>query len=138
MVLTLLPLFLLSCSVTETPPDLEWRNGWVRALPPGSGMTAAYGELHNNSDHVIGLDTFDSDAFAIVELHLSIMEDGVSRMREQQGVQIAPGESLQLLPGGLHLMLMKPRTDPAPGSVVQITITSDGNRFNFNLPVESR
>ncbi len=135
---TLIAAILLACSVSEPPPDLEWRNGWIRALPPGSGMTAAYGELRNNSNKAIALDAFDSNAFAIVELHRSSMEDGVSRMREQKGVRIAAGEALQLQPGGLHLMLMKPEGKLNVGDPVEIGITSAGQRFVFSLPVESR
>jgi copper(I)-binding protein len=138
VIVTLIAASLLSCSVSDPPPDLEWRNGWVRALPPGSGMTAAYGELRNNSSNAIELAGFDSNAFAIVELHRSSMENGVSRMREQKGVQIAAGEALQLQPGGLHLMLMKPQDKLEVGDSVEIGITSAGRRFVFSLPVESR
>ncbi|HKX54887.1 MAG TPA: copper chaperone PCu(A)C [Xanthomonadales bacterium] len=138
MVVTLITASLLSCSVAEPPADLEWRNGWVRALPPGAGMTAAYGELRNNSQTAIEVTAWESNVFAQVSLHQSSIEDGVSRMREQKAVQIAAGESLSLEPGGLHLMLMKPTAEVAVGDGIEIGISSGSRRYVFNLPVESR
>lgn len=101
-------------------------------------MTAAYGELRNNSQNVITLTTYDSTAFADVSLHQSIMENGVSRMREQKAVQIESGETLLLQPGGLHLMLMKPIAEVQVGHEIEIGISTADSRFVFSLPVESR
>jgi hypothetical protein len=52
---------------------------------------------------------------------------------------ILPGGSLSLQPGGLHLMLMQPGGELAPGDSVSITVISDsGRNFRFDLPVEAR
>jgi copper(I)-binding protein len=101
-------------------------------------MTAAYGELQNNSTGTIRLIAYDSDSFSSVSLHQSIVENGVSRMLEQTDVQIAAGEILTLQPGGLHLMLMRPSGKILVGNEVEIGIQSDGQRFVFKLPVEAR
>lgn len=138
LVVTLITANLLACSVAEPPAGLEWRNGWVRALPPGAGMTAAYGELRNNSQKTIELTAYDSNAFVHVSLHQSFMENGVSRMQEQEAMQIAAGETLLLQPGGLHLMLMKPKIEVKVGDEIEIGISSVDQRYVFNLPVESR
>ena len=138
MVVTLITANLLSCSVAEPPADLEWRNGWVRALPPGADMTAAYGELRNNSQKSIELMAFDSTAFVYVSLHRSFIENGVSRMQEQNPMRIAAGETLLLQPGGLHLMLMKSEIEVQVGNAIEIGISSVDQRYVFSLPVESR
>jgi copper(I)-binding protein len=101
-------------------------------------MTAAYGELHNKKNKAIRLEGFDSDAFTSVSLHLSVIEDGVSSMHEQSGIEIAPGESLLLEPGGLHLMLMGSTREVGVGDEIEIAITSGDERFSFKLPVEAR
>lgn len=101
-------------------------------------MTAAYGELHNLSNKAIRLEAYDSDAFASVSLHLSVIVDGVSRMREQSNVEIAPGESLLLEPGALHLMLMRPTREVNPGDEIEIGISSGSERYTFKIPVEAR
>jgi len=129
---------LLSCNKATETAQLEWREGWVRSLPPGSGMTAAYGELWNHSQEIIHLDAFDSPAFSSVSLHQTTLQDGVSRMQEQVDVQIAAGEVIHLKPGGMHLMLMRANRDVRAGDEIEIAITSGGQRFLFTLPVEAR
>lgn len=129
---------LFSCGASAPGGELEWREGWVRALPTGSGMTAAYGELRNDSPETISLSAFDSDVFASVSLHQSTVENGVSRMREQSDVQIAPGEVLILEPGRLHLMLMRARQNVQVGDQIEITIHSGEKRYAFKLLVEAR
>jgi copper(I)-binding protein len=137
-VVTLIACFLLSCSAGKRTADLEWRNGWVRALPPGAVMTAAYGELRNTSQKSIEFTAFVSNAFAQVSLHQSSTEQGVTRMREQRSRRIAAGETMLLQPGGLHLMLMKPTSELNLGDEVEIGISSADRHFVFSLPVESR
>lgn len=129
---------LFSCKAATETGQLEWREGWVRALPPGSGMTAAYGELWNQSTEAIHLKAFDSNAFASISMHQSVMQDGVSRMQEQMDVQIAAGDVLQLKPGGMHLMLMRANRDVLAGDEIEIGIVSGEQRFIFTLPVEVR
>jgi periplasmic copper chaperone A len=138
VVTTASTLLLFSCNAADEVLQLEWRDGWVRALPPGSSMTAAYGEIWNTSQETIILDAFDSNAFASVSMHQSIIEDGVSRMQQQVNVRIAAGEMLQLQPGGMHLMLMGADRNVVAGGEIVITVTSGGQRFLFNLPVEAR
>ena len=138
VVMTASTLLLFSCNAADETPQLEWRDGWVRALPPGSSMTAAYGEIWNTSQETIILDAFDSNAFASVSMHQSIIEEGVSRMQQQVNVQIAAGEMLQLQPGGMHLMLMGADRNVVAGGEIVIAVISGGQRFLFNLPVEAR
>lgn len=138
LIVTIFSAVLLSCSNQSGADGLELQQGWVRALPPGKGMTAAYGELHNKSKDTIWLVAYDSEAFSYVSLHKTMIVDGVSRMREQTNVQIEPGEVLKLEPGGLHLMLMNPAFEIRPGDEIEIVISSDEQRFVFKLPVEAR
>ncbi len=129
---------LLSCNATTESGELEWRDGWVRAMPPRSAMTAAYGELRNRSSVTLELTAFDSSAFAAASLHQSMVEDGVSRMREQTHVQIAPGEVLTLEPGGMHLMLMRANREISAGDEIEIGVSIGDKRFSFELPVVAR
>ena len=47
-----------------------------------------------------------------VEIHESFEEDGVARMRPVEALEIAPGETVALEPGGLHVMFMGLRDAP--------------------------
>ena len=74
-------------------------------------MSAAYLTLTNNSDDAIRINRVSSPDFGAVELHESLLEDGVAKMRPVDALVIAPGSSVTLQQGGLHLMLMRKKTD---------------------------
>jgi copper(I)-binding protein len=116
-----------------------FEDAWVRAMPPGAKMTAAYGVLRNESDAAVTLDAFASASFRDVSLHRTEQVDGVARMREVESVTLQPGERLQLEPGGYHLMLMGPTAPLAIGATVPIEMAAeDGRSFHFEVSVERR
>jgi copper(I)-binding protein len=120
-----------------TEPEL--RDAWVRAISPGMQMSAAYGVLVNTTPTELVLDAFSSDVFGSVSLHRTELVDGVSQMREVEGYTLAPGDSLEMAPGGYHLMLMRPVAFPSVGHKIRLHIsTRDGRRFSFEVPVERR
>jgi copper(I)-binding protein len=118
---------------------LAFDQAWVRSLPPGMKMTAAFGLLRNTGTEAIEVTSFASPQFGDVSLHRTQIVDGVSRMREVPALEIAAGDSIALEPGGYHLMLMMP-TEPLPaGQAVTVEMTaSDGRSFDFDVPVERR
>lgn len=120
-------------------PELEFSDAWVRALPPGMGMTAGFGSLHNSGARELQLVAYSSPQFASVSLHRTETVDGVSRMREVPELRLGAGETLELAPGGYHLMLMKPRGGVHAGEQVTVVMqAADGAAFEFELPVERR
>lgn len=132
-------LLLAPAAAFAAEAELRFENAWVRPLPPGMGMTAAYGVLRNAGEEPLVLDGFGSPDFAEVGLHRTEVVDGVSRMREVPEVSLAPGASLSLEPGGHHLMLMKPRVPLESDQAVRVTVEArDGRSFAFKLPVERR
>ena len=96
------------------------RSARVVMPPPGAPMAAGYFELHNPGTTSLVLEALESTAFDSVEMHETVEQDGVSRMRSLANATVAPGETLRFEPGGMHLMLMGPRlasTDPVPTSI---------------------
>ena len=135
----LVALVFASGAAASGNPTLVFEEAWVRAMPPGMRMTAAFGLLRNPGDGEIVINGFSSPDFGDVSLHLSETVDGVSRMRELPELRIGPGESLRLEPGGLHLMLMMPAGErPADRPVTVRLRRDDGTVFEFALPVERR
>lgn len=59
-------------------------------------------------DRLIGI----SSAFPRTELHTTEERDGVARMRPLEAIEIAPGETVALEPGGHHVMFMGLGGDP--------------------------
>lgn len=105
-------LLLVACN-NEPGPQLRVSDLDVRAPRAGMNMGAAYLTLHNNSNQAIRITGFASPQFESIELHESILEDGISRMRKLEELTIDPGATVALEPGGRHLMLLRPLAQDA-------------------------
>jgi len=128
---------LAACQQSAPAPVFE--QAWVRAMPPAAHMTAAYGVLRNGTDAPVTLVAFSSPAFGDVSLHRTEQVDGVARMRAVDSLTLQAGETAELAPGGLHLMLMMPKEPlPAAGTVPLVMTAADGRSYRFEVPVEQR
>lgn len=80
---------------------------WARATPKGAGVGGAYFKITNAGtapDRLIGGST---DVAAQFEIHEMKMDGGVMKMRPvADGLEIKPGQTVELAPGGYHVMLM--------------------------------
>lgn len=104
-------------------------DAWIREAPPGATMLAGYAQLKNDGDAPISVLTAHSDAFRSASLHETAVADGVSRMRKLHRLDLAPGASVTLEPGGKHLMLMQPRGEVHAGDKVEVRfLLGDGAR----------
>ena len=120
-VLTLLLVFLGACSA-DIQPALVASNVTITQPMPGMTMSAGYLKLTNNSKETITITRVSSPNYASVELHESVVENGVARMRSLEKIEMPAGTSTSLEPGGKHLMLMRPRasTDNASADSVSL------------------
>lgn len=118
--------------------DLSIRNAWIPEAPPTARMLAGYLTLSNSGDSEVVVIGAESE-FGRVEIHLSEQVDGVSRMRRQDAVEVAPGETLHFRQGGLHLMIMGFERAPADGTEIPLVlIDAEGNRWPFRARVRPR
>ena len=103
--------------------------GWIRLPPMAMPMLAGFATLRNGCAASAVVVAASSPSFASVELHESTVVDGVSRMRPVPRLQVAAGRAAVLEPGGLHLMLMDPRSPLAAGQRIEVVFTlEDGSR----------
>lgn len=111
-------------------------DAWIRSVPPTSRMTAGYLRIHNPGPQPLVIVGAESPLFGSVEVHGTTTVDGVSRMRQQESVTVAPGETASFEPGGLHLMMMQ-ATDaiPSSGTIELSLVLADGERIEFRAPV---
>mgnify|MGYP003583357447 CR=1 FL=1 len=111
-------------AASECVPSVK--DGWVR-LPPGDmPMMAGFGRIENGCKTPVTVVGVKSAAFGDVSLHETRIVDGVSRMRPMPKLPIAAGGSATMQPGGLHLMLMQPRSALKPGSKVTVEFELEG------------
>lgn len=59
----------------------------------------------------------------MVEIHTTVRDGEVMRMRPVDAVEVPPGGSVTLAPGGLHIMLMGLSQPMPAGSTVPVTLT---------------
>lgn len=112
--------------------------GFVRPLMGQHKMTAAYVTLKNTSDEAVTI-TGVSTPVGNGELHESVQEEGVMKMRHLHHVTVpAKGEEM-LKPGGKHIMIMNVNTALPLGSKVDFALACEkGKALTFSLPVEKR
>lgn len=101
--------------------DLVITQPWSRAAAAG-GQGAGYLTLANRGgvpDRLLGA---SSPVSGRIELHTHINDGGVMRMLEVPAIDLPPGATVTLRPGGLHLMFMGLTEALQQGSAVPVTL----------------
>lgn len=107
---------------------LRMVGGWVRTPPVAMPMMAGFGRIENACGEAVAVVGVRSGAFADVSLHETRIVDGVSRMRAVPRLAVPAGGSVELKPGGLHLMLMQPLGSLKPGDSLEVVLELDGGQ----------
>ena len=103
---------------------------WVRGTVPQQRATGAFMLLTAETD--AKLVAAESPVAGVVEIHEMAMENDVMKMREIPGLDLPAGQTMELKPGGYHVMLMELKEQMVGGTVVPITLVfenSAGERF---------
>jgi hypothetical protein len=97
---------------------------WARATPPAAQVGGGYLSIRNTGAAPDRLVSFASPVAGRGEVHEMAVTDGVMRMREiKGGLEIKPGETVELKPGGLHVMFMELKEPLKEGARVKGTLT---------------
>ena len=103
---------------------LQINDPYTRTTPPMAAVAGGFMTVTNNgteSDTFLGGSAGFVEA---VEIHEMSMADGIMKMRRlENGLQIAPNETVELKPGGYHLMLIKPSKPMKEGDKHKITLS---------------
>jgi copper(I)-binding protein len=87
--------------------SLNISDPWSRATPKGASVAAGYMTIKNSGSSPDRLVEGSSDVAAKFEVHEMKMENGVAKMRPVKGgLEIKPGETVELKPGSLHVMFV--------------------------------
>lgn len=106
-------------------PLLEVTDAWVR-VTPGAQVAAAYFTVHNAGRLPATVSGVHSPLAASAMLHESTLDHGQAIMRPREQLSVAPGATVQLAPGGLHVMLTKLAHPLAPGDEVPLLLLLAG------------
>ena len=103
--------------------DLVLVAPWTRQPPDGARVAGGFLKITNNgktSDRLVGGSAPFAKRF---EVHEMAMADGVMKMRElTKGLEIKPGETVELKPGSYHVMYMDITERPKTGTSVKTTL----------------
>ncbi len=115
---------LLSASVFASDEEiLVIEDAWVRALPPTQSLTSAYLSVTNPGSAPVAITGGEADLAGEVQIHTTRDVDGYMRMERLPQIELPPGGSTRLEPGGVHLMLMQLERMPAVGERLRLCLT---------------
>lgn len=137
--LPLLVLSLLAPVLVQAADDpLHFANAWIREAPPASPVMAAYVDIQNTGKGEVLIDDVQSPQFGGADIHEMREVNGMMRMRPVPQVRIEPGDSMQLKPGGLHVMLFNPTSQLKAGDHATLEfILADGTRRAVDFEVRA-
>ncbi len=102
---------------------LEIANPWARATPKGAPVAGGYLKITNRGtapDRLIGGSAVFAGRF---EVHEMKMNNGVMQMRPLAGgLEIKPGETVELKPGSIHVMFMDLKRPLQKGEKIKGTL----------------
>ena len=101
--------------------QVEIDGAWSRATPPGAKIAAGYLTIRNAgaADKLISA---SSPAAEKVEPHITVKDGDVSRMREVNGYAVPAKGTVELTPGGSHLMLVNIKAPLKAGEKVPLVL----------------
>jgi hypothetical protein len=121
-----------------TDKELTVKDAWARTGITGEN-SAVYMIIDNPTKVDDVLLSAASDVADNVELHMSSMDDqGTMSMQQQEGISVANRTSVELKPGGFHIMLIGLKQDLAAGTTLQLTLTfKNAGEITFEVPIKS-
>jgi copper(I)-binding protein len=100
------------------------KDPWVRGTVAQQKASGAFMLLQSATD--ARLVSAASPVAGVVEIHEMRMEGDVMRMRAVAGLDLPAGSTVELKPGGYHVMLIDLKKQLQDGEVVPLTLTIEG------------
>ena len=138
MKLTTLTALLALTSALAHAQSIDVKDAWVRTAVPGQSGTGAFMTLTaKDGAKLVGA---SSPVAGVAEVHEMKMDGDVMRMRAVSVLDLPAGKTVQLKPGGYHVMLMELKQALPKGSTVPLTLTlrdakGRESRVELKLPV---
>ena len=116
---TVLALVAMACAFPALA-EVKVEDAWVRATVAPQKATGAFMRLTaSEAPRLVGA---ESPAAGVVEVHEMRMENDMMMMSPIEGLDLPAGETVELKPGGYHIMLMELPAQVEAGKDVPITL----------------
>lgn len=117
---------------------MEIRQPWTRATPATAQAAGGFLVITNTGTAADRLIAAKSPSADKVEVHEMKMDGNVMRMRPvEKGIEIPPGGTVELKPGGFHVMFTGLKAPFTKDSKVPLTLVFEkAGSIDLELPVE--
>jgi len=100
------------------------KDAWVRGTVAQQSATGMFAQITSTQGGK--LVSVSSPVAGVVEIHEMSMDGNVMRMRAVSGIDLPAGRSVDLKPGGFHVMLMDLKQVLKAGETVPLTLVIEG------------
>ena len=125
----------------QTPdPAIAIKDAWVRTTVPGQKATGAFMKITaTEGTRLVGAST---PVAGVAEVHVMKMDGDVMQMRALPGLELPAGKTVELKPGGFHVMLMDLKAALPKDSTVPLTLLFKDakgleSKMELKLPVSA-
>lgn len=117
--------------------DLELAHPWTRVMQPGQPVGGGYIAISNHGEAADRLVHASTRRAARTEIHsMSVLDDVMTMRPVEGGLEILPGATLTLEPGGYHLMFIGVADGFREGELVPVTLEFErAGRVNLEFEV---
>ena len=116
----------------DTQGELDIIGAIIPLAPANASVNAGYVKFTNTSDKDVEFHRFTSPVYDSVEMHVTENKSGSAKMQQVKKILVPANSSIELKPGGAHLMLIGPRRDVKAGEQV-LMIAQDSLERRFML-----
>lgn len=113
----------VSSAFAQAAPSIDVTHAWARATAAAGENGAVYMMISNHGtadDRLMGAST---TVAAKTELHITLNENGVMKMRPIADVAVKAGGSAEFKPGGMHVMLLGLKQPLKAGDSFPLTLS---------------
>jgi periplasmic copper chaperone A len=117
--------------------SIRVENAYTRATVPGQQVAGGFMKIENKgaADQLISA---SSPVSGEVQLHEMTMDGNVMKMRQVKEVVVPAGATVELKPGGLHLMFMNIKAPLTAGDTVPVKLKfAKAGEVEVRMPVNT-
>jgi copper(I)-binding protein len=129
----------VAAAETYTVGSIEISNPWARATPKGATVGGGYMTITNKGADADRLTGGSTPVASQMQVHRMTMDKGVMIMRPVEGgLEIKPGQTVELNPESFHIMLIGLKQPLAKGQHVKATLEfAKAGKVDIEYVVES-